>query len=59
MENRRTLILAAYIVTAAVISWLIPPYMGLLFFGFFILKGWLDYRSQQAAVNQEEEIPEQ
>ena len=45
MESRRTLILVAYVITAIIISWLIPPYMGLLFFGFFILKGWLEYKS--------------
>ncbi|MBR2792510.1 MAG: hypothetical protein IKE12_07615 [Erysipelotrichaceae bacterium] len=58
MESRRTLILIAYVITAAVISWLIPPYMGLLFFGFFILKGWLEYKSQHVP-GSIEDIPEQ
>ena len=58
MESRRTLILVVYVITAIIVSWMIPPYMGLLFFGFFILKGWLDYRAQRVS-DSVEDIPEQ
>ena len=49
------LILAGYVISAIAISCFLPQYMGLLFFGFFVVLGWLQYTAGQKKQNIEEE----
>ena len=56
MANKRTLLLAAYIVSAIAISCFLPQYVGLLLFGFFVVLGWLEYPSLQEKQKAEKDI---
>ena len=55
MANKRTLILAGYIIAAIAISCFLPQYMGLMLFGFFVVLGWLQYSARQEKQNTDEE----